>query len=234
MVIAIIAILAALLLPVLSHAKMQAQGIQCVSNLRQCGIAWQTYNADFKGVFPYNEEGDVTDPTAGSSQVYNPQGWVFGWQGYSGTSQAPDPLDANTNPLYCLSANYAQLGPYFKTIAVLHCPADRSCDQAGGRGTARCRSYTMSESIGANHNGDEGESGSTTDPQQGYWLPSPTFRIYLKESDLGHPSPAKLWLMNEENADSINDGAFAIRMPSAGQTSWIDVPTKRHNNSCSV
>jgi len=234
-VIAIIAILAAMLLPALARAKQQAQNVQCMSNLKQCSLAWLTYNTDFKGVFPYNEEGDVNDPSASSSQTYNPQGWVFGWQGYSGSGQAPDPLDANTNPLYCLSANYAQLGPYLKMTAVLRCPADRSCDRAGASGPPRLRSYSMSESVGGNHNGDAGTAGSTSDPQQGFYLPAPDFRVYLKEADVTAPSPAKLWLLTDENADSINDGAFAFRMPvknATPESSWIDVPSKRHNNAC--
>jgi len=44
-VIAIIAILAGLLLPVLSHAKQRAQGIQCLSNLRQLSLGWQLYTS---------------------------------------------------------------------------------------------------------------------------------------------------------------------------------------------
>jgi prepilin-type N-terminal cleavage/methylation domain-containing protein len=40
-VIAIIGVLAALLLPALSHAKQRAQRIQCVGNLHQLGIGLQ-------------------------------------------------------------------------------------------------------------------------------------------------------------------------------------------------
>lgn len=58
-VIAIIAILAALLLPALSEAKARAQRVECVSHLRQVGMAFQTFAHDHNGKFPMSVPGSA-------------------------------------------------------------------------------------------------------------------------------------------------------------------------------
>ena len=108
-VIAIIAILAAMLLPALTKAQAKAQGIQCLSNLRQLGIAWTLYSGD---------NGDRVPPNSGLGDAKT---WVQGWlEAWSTASANPD----NTNTLYLTQS---LLAPYQgKSIGIWRCLADKS------------------------------------------------------------------------------------------------------------
>lgn len=55
-VVAIIAVLAALLLPALGRAKGKAHDINCVSNLRQLGLAVSLYADENEGRLPFAEQ----------------------------------------------------------------------------------------------------------------------------------------------------------------------------------
>ncbi len=63
-VIAIIAILAGLLLPVLSQAKERGRATVCTNNLRQIGLATITYSMDFDGHLPSFRDWLYTHPVA--------------------------------------------------------------------------------------------------------------------------------------------------------------------------
>src|SRR5579859_7967466 len=56
-VIAIIGILAAILLPALAAAKMQAWRTQCISNEKQMLVAWTIYSGDYNDQLVLNEIG---------------------------------------------------------------------------------------------------------------------------------------------------------------------------------
>jgi len=77
-VIGIIAVLIAILLPALGRARTQAKTVQCLSNLKQFGMAWNMYINDSKGHLPHHIwRIAVTDQAADMS-------WVGHWTGMLG------------------------------------------------------------------------------------------------------------------------------------------------------
>lgn len=62
-VLAIIAVLAALLLPVFSSAKASAKQSVCLTQLRQIGVATLMYTSDNDGAFPFDKGPRVTPGT---------------------------------------------------------------------------------------------------------------------------------------------------------------------------
>ena len=74
MVIAIIAILAALLLPVVTKGKLRARQTQCASNLKQIGVAFHAFAHDHNSRYPMqvrtNEDGTLEFLVQGSTSLF--------------------------------------------------------------------------------------------------------------------------------------------------------------------
>ena len=91
-VVAIIAVLAAMLLPALGKARTAANTVACASSQRQIGIATASYGTDFPGwvpvsvywwremLFPYIASAGET-PTASGARVFNCPASRFRWDG---------------------------------------------------------------------------------------------------------------------------------------------------------
>jgi len=58
-VIAIIALLMGVLIPALSRARQQARGAVCLASLKQWGLCYQLYAADYESKLPYFQGGTV-------------------------------------------------------------------------------------------------------------------------------------------------------------------------------
>jgi prepilin-type processing-associated H-X9-DG protein len=212
-VIAIIAILAAMLLPTLTAAKQRAQSMQCMSNKRQLLLGWKMYSGDYNGTFVVNGSGTSYVDTFPNSE------WVAGWLDYNGSAD-------DTNVLYLINPTYAKLADYMgRQAGVYKCPTDASCS-FGQTGMARVRSTSMNAAVGA----DVTAAGLAA---SGNWLKYPTYNVFDKENQVINPPPASLWVFIDESPDSINDGSFAVQMPTSTQnTIWIDMPVKYHGNAC--
>jgi len=135
-VIAIIAILAALLLSALSKAKIRAQTIYCLNNVKQLELCCHLYASDFNDFWPQNQVGGFVgapSSTNGPTTAANALSWCPGI--------APqDPSLTNT----VMAGN---IYSYAKNPAIYHCPADQSSvDYLPG--VPRTRSFCMDISLG--------------------------------------------------------------------------------------
>jgi prepilin-type N-terminal cleavage/methylation domain-containing protein/prepilin-type processing-associated H-X9-DG protein len=232
-VIAIIAILASLLLPALSKAKAKAQGVFCMNNTKQIMIAWNMYAGDNNDLLAPN---DFYSGSGAPPKTYFGPPLQLNWVGggvdnTSGNSQA-------TNDFYLTTGSC--LYKYDSSPSTYHCPADHSVVQGAG---PRNRSVSMNCAVGTIWNTSsftlakglpvgstwlsgsyQGDGGNTSD-----------WQTYGKLANI--PNPSSLFVILDENPDSINDPVFSVGMGKAdanGNPTYsrcVDIPGSYHNNA---
>jgi prepilin-type processing-associated H-X9-DG protein len=185
-VIAIIAILAALLLPALARSKAKATGISCLNNLKQLTLAAYSYAADNRDGIPPNGVQDGS------------QSWVTTTT-QSGVSDFPDATNLALIDECCLFS-------YNKSEGIYRCPGDNVI--VNNHSQTRVRSYSLSGMMGDN-------LGTALDVHPGYTEnrrfgdvlnPGPAGALFfMDEQGAGQPS-----------LTSIDDGYFAVDSASQG------------------
>jgi prepilin-type N-terminal cleavage/methylation domain-containing protein len=170
-VIATIAILAALLLPVLNKAKIKAQRTTCLSNLRQLGLAWAIYKDDNSGFLVESY------PLDRSGTGVNPDVWVQGDMTKADQAGNADLI------------RQGKLFPYNQSVPLYHCPTDKGVS-INGQLVPTVRSYSMNCNMGARDPG----LGPIPDTTTNYVL------FYAKDTDVPRPSQTWVMIEEDERS----------------------------------
>jgi prepilin-type N-terminal cleavage/methylation domain-containing protein/prepilin-type processing-associated H-X9-DG protein len=207
-VIAVIAVLAAMILPALARSKEQARSINCRSNLRQLQVCWEMYGNDYNGFLCPNDWIDTIHGSNSAQMITN--SWC------AGNARQ----DTNTDNL-----KTGLLFPYNSSAAIYHCPSDMSTTQdANGNpnGLPRIRSYNMSQSV----NG----LGLLPNPNSLGLPVDATQPCFIKFSQITNPTPTQLFVFLDENEGTLSDPQFGYPIPGDGWSGyWWDMPSNRHN-----
>ena len=208
-VVAVIAILAGLLLPVVSGAKRQVRRAQCINNQRQLLLTWELYNGDNNELTVANGHG-----SAGSTI------------GLSSTLKAGDPrkfwvpgddhffYPAFTNAQWLTDPQTAMFAAYLRSAAVYKCPEDRSYIKVPGVGKfPHVRSYSMNAYVGWSVDREE---------------LNPNYHVFAKTSDLNKHSASGLFVFQDVHPDNICFPAFVVRMPGEPDQ-FYHYPSSLHN-----
>ena len=207
-VIAVIAILAALLLPSLSKAKLKAHNVACMSNHRQLSLAWRMYSDDNRDVLLFASELPERPETTNGA-------WVTGILDFS-----PDNPN-NWDPAFTIKRS--PMWPYCGgSVKIWKCPADSSAVLVDGKLRPRVRSMSMNIFLG-------GWGGT-----DGYWgAPFSDYKIYLKQNQLANPGPSLVFVFLDMREDSIDMGNFGTRMAGwpndPGKYGFFDLPGSYHH-----
>ena len=182
-VIAIIAILAAMLLPVLASAKAKGQRIQCNSQLRQLGVAFNVFASDHEDMFPPAAYGTSSGQISWDS-----------WLNRSIGGHAPED-DLSTGLVSIPNCS-----------KILKCPADRVQIMPAWADYSQRRTYAMN-SVGLNY----GTEWQVSTANQTYPLPTPKHGIGIYWQDAGLPgSGLPDWDARGYKSTVVKDAAGTI------------------------
>lgn len=195
-VIAIIAILASMLLPALTNAKLKGTYAHCLSNTKQLVLGWQMYA---------NDNNDRLMPTSyrgedGQTELYAGGFWRGPIPDIAANISVQEAMNRVTEGL-----RKSPIFKYCSAVGAYHCPGDlRTKRLRPGSGWAY-DSYSKAEGMA----GGPMQSGGRT-----YW----GIRPFMTYSTITQPSMAMVFV-EEADPRSYNNGTWVINVSPPG---WVD------------
>ena len=205
-----------MLLPALSKAKAKAQGIQCLGNMRQLGLAWIMYAGDNNDNLAPNGESGSTPVASPLDPRLQPGGVYAQW--CPGNMKTVDAVDDRVTPNSPYGSLYIKAGllyPFINNTAVYKCPADQSALYSQPRVRSMAMNCWMNPT--KSWNDVKGYSGSQY------------MKVFKKLGDVSPtPGASGAWVFIDENPYSIDDGYFVCDLNG---NSWVNVPASYHNGA---
>jgi prepilin-type processing-associated H-X9-DG protein len=200
-VVGVIGILAALLLPALNRAKLEAQNIVCLNNVKQLQYCAQMYIGDNSDRNPPNNSvASFSGPPTNMTWAFTRS---FSWLPDADASIEYSPSNIINGALF----------QYNTSLAIYHCPTDRST--LANSSQLRWRTYNLSLSV---NGAPEFAPPDFADVPIYQWTHAGDIQ-----------SPASVFFFIDENEETLEDSNFGC--PAIGSWDdgyWWDMPTDRH------